>query len=62
MKKFKRGKTAHQRSPTYGVGKAIGGKIYVHKNYALRKLKMRKLKYDETKIHFGWNVCPFEAP
>ncbi len=32
-RKFKVGKTTYQRSKKYGVGKEIGGKIYVHKNY-----------------------------
>ena len=31
--KFKVGNTTYQRSKRYGVGKEIGGKIYVHKNY-----------------------------
>ena len=33
MRKFKVGKTIYQRSTKSGVGKEIGGKIYVHKNY-----------------------------
>ena len=32
-KKFKVGSTTYQRSRKYGVGKEIGGKIYVHMNY-----------------------------
>lgn len=32
-RKFKVGKTTYQRSSKYGVGKEIGGKIYIHKNY-----------------------------
>ncbi len=32
-RKFKVGNTTYQRSRKYGVGKEIGGKIYVHKNY-----------------------------
>lgn len=34
MKKFKVGKTTYQRSNKFGVGKEIGGKIYVHRKYA----------------------------
>ena len=33
-RKFKVGKTTYQRSRKYGVGKEIGGKVYVHKKYA----------------------------
>ena len=32
-RKFKAGNTTYQRSTKYGVGKEIGGKIYLHKNY-----------------------------
>ena len=32
-RKFKVGKTTYQRSRKYGVGKEIGGKWYVHKDY-----------------------------
>lgn len=32
-RKFKVNSTIYQRSTIYGVGKVIGGKIYLHKNY-----------------------------
>lgn len=35
-RKFKVGNTIYQRSKKYGVGKEIGGKIYLHKNYAFK--------------------------
>ena len=35
-RKFKVGGTVYQRSKKYGVGKEIGGKIYVHRDYANR--------------------------
>lgn len=37
-RKFKVGNTVYQRSKKYGVGKEIGGKIYIHKNYFYRIL------------------------
>lgn len=36
MRKFKVNKTTYQRSSKYGVGKEIGGKIYLHKQYACK--------------------------
>ena len=39
-RKFKVGKTIYQRSKKYGVGKEIGGKIYVHKDYVDRIITM----------------------
>lgn len=35
-RKFKVGSTTYQRCKKYGVGKEIGGKIYVHKKYAYK--------------------------
>ena len=35
MRKFRVGNTTYRRSNLFGVGKYIGGKIYVHKDYAL---------------------------
>lgn len=32
-RKFRVGNTTYQRSRKYGVGKEIGGKIYIHKRY-----------------------------
>lgn len=37
-KKFKVGNTWYQRSKKYGVGKEIGGKLYIHKRYALARI------------------------
>lgn len=36
MRSFKVGNTTYKRSNLFGVGKYIGGKLYVHKNYAIR--------------------------
>lgn len=41
-RKFKVGNTAYKRS-RYGVGKEIGGKIYVHMNYINRIISMDDL-------------------
>lgn len=38
MRKFKVGNTTYKRSSVFGVGKSIGGKLYVHKDYAYRVL------------------------
>lgn len=35
-RKFSVGKTIYQRCKKFGVGKEIGGKIYVHKNYCIK--------------------------
>ena len=42
-RKFKVGNTVYQRSKKYGVGKEIGGKVYVHKNYADRVIDKKDL-------------------
>lgn len=44
-RKFKVGKTIYQRSKKYGVGKEIGGKVYVHKKYVNRVIPMDLLYY-----------------
>ena len=44
-RKFRVGKTTYQRSKRYGIGKEIGGKIYVHKKYTHRVLSIDTL-YD----------------
>lgn len=44
-RKFKVGNTWYQRSKKYGVGKEIGGKIYVHYKYANKVIAMKDL-YD----------------
>lgn len=42
-RKFKVGNTTYHRSKRYGVGKEIGDKIYVHKNYADRIINKKDL-------------------
>lgn len=42
-RKFKVNNTTYQRSKKYGVGKEIGGKVYVHKNYANRIINQNDL-------------------
>ena len=44
-KKFKVGNTIYQRSRKYGVGKEIGGKVYVHRKYAYKVISIDDL-YD----------------
>lgn len=44
-RKFKVGNTLYQRSKKYGVGKKIGGKIYIHYKYADKVIAMKDL-YD----------------
>ena len=70
-KKFKVGNTWYQRSK-YGVGKAIGGKIYVHKKYAnhiivnlseVEKLLPHNFVYNCVVIDINHNIIRFdEAP
>ena len=43
-RKFKVGNTVYQRSSKYGVGKVIGGKIYIHKGYADRIIDKETLE------------------
>ena len=43
-RKFKVNNTIYQRSKRYGVGKEIGGKVYVHKNYATRIVNQSDLE------------------
>lgn len=42
-RKFKVGNTTYQRSKKYGVGKEIGGKIYLHKKYAFEVISRADL-------------------
>jgi len=42
-RKFKVGNTTYQRSKKYGVGKEIGGKIYIYKRYAFEVISRADL-------------------
>ncbi len=56
---FKVGNTTYRRSSKYGVGKEIGGKMYVHKDYVLTVVSSEEFAVAEACLPAGftYNCC-----
>lgn len=50
-----------KRSPKYGVGKEIGGDIYVHKNYALDVIPAKYWNYAVAVMNSGFPEFPYNC-